>query len=422
MSAKQWTSPIVCLLALAGVVGVPPSAASGAADGTTYYVDLLAGDDGNDGTSAAAPWRTLAKVNASEFAPGDTIAFRRGQDWNGALHLSDSGTEAAPITVTAYGDDQAAPPAIGGQVTECVLVSGSHWHITGLRATGCTWSGFEIRGSHNTLASVNADGNAAGIVVTDEAAFNTIRNSTLTGNNKMSVNTPGGWDDSGAFGILLNGDDNVVTRNIITGSRAESHDYGYDGAAVEIYNGDRNRIEYTIARDNLTFAELGRGPGATADDNAFAYNSVTSVHEGGAFLVTRGAEDVNGPVRGTTAVNNSVSLPGPATEGWVCYAGCGPGILTLRNNVVSVGGKTGFEDGAGADEDHGVYHGRQTQFEPGPHSVLADPLFVSSTDPRLRAGSPAIGRGTPTGHACDLLGNPVPPTGPDAGAYQYQRQ
>ncbi|MDT0441450.1 right-handed parallel beta-helix repeat-containing protein [Streptomyces johnsoniae] len=403
---------------MAGIGGTTPATA---AAGTTYYVDVRAGADGNDGTRADAPWRTLDKVNDAEFAPGDTIAFRRGQDWNGALRLSDSGTAAAPITVTAYGDDQAAPPAIGDPAaTECVLIEGAHWHLTGLRATGCAWSGFEVRGSHNTLAAVHADGNAAGVVVGEGAAFNTIRDSTFADNDKMSVNTPGGSDDSGAFGILINGDDNTVTRNVITGSRAESHDYGYDGAAVEIFDGDRNRVEYTIARDNLTFAELGRGPGATADDNLFAYNLVTSRHEGGAFLVTRGAEDVNGPVRGTTAVNNSVSLPGRDTEGWVCYAGCAPDILTLRNNIVSVGGQTGFEDGEGADEDHGIYHGPRAQFEPGPHSRHADPLFVSDTDPRLRPGSPAIGAGTPAGYTCDLAGRPVPAAGPDAGAYQYQ--
>ncbi|MFE2747724.1 hypothetical protein ACFXKX_25875 [Streptomyces scopuliridis] len=410
---------LIAVTALAGTPGLSVAADSKAAAGVTYYVDARSGNNSNSGTSATTPWKTLSKVNTAALNPGDTVAFRRGESWNGSLTLSRSGTAAAPITVTAYGDAAAPTPVIGGAVTNCVTVQGSYWTVTALRATGCDWAGFEIRGSHNTLRSVTADRNVAGVSITEGAGFNTLRDSEMIDNNKMSVNTPGGYDDSGAFGVLLNGDDNTVTGNRISGSRAESYDYGYDGAAVEVYNGDRNRVEYNITRDNETFTELGHDAGETSDDNVFAYNAVTSVHESAAFLVTRGPEDSLGPVKGTVAVNNSVSLPGERTQGWVCYAGCAPDILMLRNNAVLVGGKTGYEDGTGADEDHGVYYGAVTQFEPGPHSVEADPSFTSDTDLRLRPDSPAIAWGAPAGYAKDLDGTPVPAT-PDAGAYQFR--
>ncbi|MEW1552081.1 hypothetical protein [Streptomyces tsukubensis] len=413
-------------LTLAAALGAAPGAhASGqappatVASGTTYYVDAVSGNDGNSGTKATAAWRTLARVNTAAPAPGDTIAFRRGRTWTGSLLLTASGTAAAPITVTAYGDTSAALPVVGGPVTDCVRVDGSYWRIGALHAAGCQWAGFEIRGSHNVLASVRAGGNVAGVSIADTAHHNTVRSSTLADNNKMSVNTPGGWDDSGAFGILLNGDDNLVTHNLITGSRAVSYDFGHDGAAVEVFNGDRNRVEYNVSRDNETFTELGRGPGRTADGNTFAFNAVTSVHPASAFLVTRGAGTGVGPVNGTRALNNSVDLPGAQAQGWVCYAGCSPGILTLRNNVIRTGGKTGYEDGTGADEDNGVYFGTQTQFQLGPQSVHADPAFVSPTDLRLTAASPAIGRGIPVGYPTDLAGDPVSATEPDAGAYQF---
>src|SRR5690348_12141113 len=58
---------ISCLLALCGV-----------APGTTYYVSSSAGSDANSGTSSAAAWATVAKVNAQVFAAGDSILFRRG--------------------------------------------------------------------------------------------------------------------------------------------------------------------------------------------------------------------------------------------------------------------------------------------------------------------------------------------------------
>ena len=54
---------------------------------------------------------------------------------------------------------------------------------------------------------------------------NTIVANTIRDNNKMSVNTPGGDDDSGAFGVLLNGDRNEVANNTISGSDAFSYDY-----------------------------------------------------------------------------------------------------------------------------------------------------------------------------------------------------
>jgi hypothetical protein len=174
---------------------------------------------------------------------------------------------------------------------------------------------------------------------------------------------------------------------------AKSYDYGTDGAAIEIYNGDRNIISFNMTIDNDTFTELGREGRRTVDGNVFVYNVITTTHDRGAFLVTRGAGSPLGPVRGTVVANNTVFLPGKGA-GWVCYAGCGPGILKLRNNVISVGRVAGQEDGAGADDDTGVYQGR-LRFKPGPKSVVADPRFVSRTNLHLRAGSPAIGRAVP---------------------------
>jgi hypothetical protein len=407
-------------LALASVACGPTAtalAAPTAAAAVTYYVDSSAGNDANAGTTTGTAWRSLAKVNAFALQPGDTVAFKRGGTWSGTLTLSRSGTSASAITVDAYGTGN--KPVVGGNVTNCVTVSGSYWVINNLRASGCQWAGFEFQGSHNLVDSVQADANVVGVSITDTSAFNTVRWSTLVNNNKMSVNTPGGDDDSGAFGVLINGDDNLISRNTISGSFAASYDYVYDGAAVEIYDGDRNHIEYNTTADNETFTELGHEDGATASDNVFAYNSVTSTKSQGSFLVTRGADDGLGPVLGTVAVNNSVYLPATDTQGWVCYAGCGADILKLRNNVIKVGGKTGYEDGTGADEDRGVYQGTQTQFTLGPNSVSADPLFTSATDLHLLTGSPAIGRAESLGYVYDLDGDVLPATGLDAGAYQH---
>ncbi|MEU8248405.1 right-handed parallel beta-helix repeat-containing protein [Nonomuraea sp. NPDC048916] len=413
---------LLSVVVVASLLPAAPSSAQVLA-GTTYYVDSRAGDDAAAGTSATAPWRSLDRVNQADLKPGDAVSLKRGSGWTGSLTLEADGTAAKPIVIQPYG--KGPLPRIGGKDANCVVVSGDHWRISGLRASGCHWAGFEVGGDGNHLIGVQADGNVAGVWVTPSGSRNTIRGSQITGNNRMSVNDVGGDNDSGAFGILLNGDDNVVTGNTITGSHAASHDYVMDGAAIEIYNGDRNLVTHNKAHNNETFTELGAQKGKTATGNVFAFNVVTSSLRQGSFLVTRGPRHIVGPVKGTIAVHNSVSLPARKTIGWSCHDGCSPSILKLRNNVIAVGGQAGYEDGRGADEGGSVYQATSVKFKLGPRSVMADPRFSSRTDLRLRPGSPALGRAFPLGAEWyggkaltqDITGKPLPAS-PAAGAYQ----
>ncbi|NRQ34643.1 hypothetical protein HII36_22800 [Nonomuraea sp. NN258] len=413
---------MLAVAVMASLLPAVPASASTLA-GTTYYVDSKSGDDAAAGTGEATAWKSLDKVNATEFKPGDVINIKRGSSFAAPLTLSAKGTAAQPIVLRPYGSG--ALPKISGKDGDCVDIKGNYWRVSGLRATGCRWAGFTISGDRNTLDGVQADKNITGVFVTASGSRNTLKNSKLIDNNLMSVNDEGGDNDSGAFGVLLNGDDNLVTGNTITGSYAKSKDYGTDGAAVEIFNGDRNRVTHNIARNNETFTELGAQKGKTATGNVFAFNVVTSSRSRGSFLITRGSKHVVGPVKGTVAVHNSVYLPAKDTIGWSCHDGCAPSILKLRNNVIVVGGEAGWEDGKGADEGGSVYQGRTARFKLGPKSVMADPKFVSRTDLRLRPGSPAIDRGLPltpvwfggAALAKDLKGKALP-AAPDAGAYQ----
>lgn len=69
---------------------------------TIYYVSN-SGSDTAPGTAAAAPWATVARVNAAAFHPGDTVLFACGSTWRETLSFHVSGTAAAPITYAAYG-------------------------------------------------------------------------------------------------------------------------------------------------------------------------------------------------------------------------------------------------------------------------------------------------------------------------------
>ncbi len=70
---------------------------------TTYYVSDNTGNDSNNGTSTATPWKTLSKVSTTNFSPGDFILFKAGETWVGQLVISSSGTSGAPIIYGKYG-------------------------------------------------------------------------------------------------------------------------------------------------------------------------------------------------------------------------------------------------------------------------------------------------------------------------------
>ena len=391
--------------------------------GLAYYLDSDHGDDDNPGTSAAEAWRTLDKASQAPLAPGDRLLLKRGGNWTGSLKLSRSGTSDLPIVIGAYGRGN-LPRIHDG--SSCLVLSGAYLVLRKIHADGCSWAGIEIVGTANRVEESLITRNVAGIHVGPGATNNRILRNELQDNNRMSVLTQSPTDDdSGAFGVLLQGDGTEVAYNTISGSNAFSYDYGHDGAAVEVYGGQRNHIHHNLAIDNVAFSEFGN---ARSADNTFAYNVVRSSLTAAVFLVTRGAISGYGPVLRTTLYNNSVVLTGASSQGFVCDAGCGPDILTMRNNIIQAVCKVGYAD-APFDEDHNLYFGGAGQFAVGDHSLVRDPLFVdkASGDLRLRSSSPAIDRGVDVGYERDFDGEPVPASGegdhppvPDLGAYERQ--
>jgi hypothetical protein len=88
-------------------------AAIPAFSGMAYYTDCARVDDANPGTSASQAWRTLDKVNATTFAPGDGILFLRGTTCPGSLRPQGSGEDGQPIIIGA--DGQGPHPLIVGK-------------------------------------------------------------------------------------------------------------------------------------------------------------------------------------------------------------------------------------------------------------------------------------------------------------------
>ncbi|MET3921626.1 hypothetical protein [Arthrobacter sp. UYEF20] len=425
---------LVTFLMVSGLVAGISAPASAA--GTTYYVSA-AGSDSNSGTSSSAPWKSLSKVNSIVLTPGDTVSFRRGDAWTGGLVTTQSGTSTAPITLNGYGSGN-SPTITGGKSGNCIRINGNYTIVDGLRGVSCGYAGISVTGDRNTVRNSSASSNAVGIKAGTGSDFGKYTGNTVTNNNIMNVNTRGTncgtsqavncSDDSGAFGVLINGNDNELSANTVSGSSATSFDYGLDGGAFEIYNGNRNNIHHNVALDNNAFSEIGRSSG-TADGNTFRYNLIRSTCGANCSeakgLIARGSGTSFGPTNGTIFEFNTVYLNGTQSQAIVCHASC-PSSTVIRANIL-VGVKNSlWINGSGWTEKQNVLNG-PINFVPNSTSTTAPAGFANApTDLHLTSTSPAIDRAGTSFSTLDLDGRAVPQNGDctgtaaaDSGTYEF---
>jgi hypothetical protein len=117
--------------------------------GTVYYVDSLTGDDTGPGRSSDRPWKTLAKVNGTDFLPGDRILFKSGSVWTGQLWPKGSGSAERPIVIDKYAGD--AKPVINGAglAEDAVLLKNQeYWEMRNLEITNTGATPGTRRGVH----------------------------------------------------------------------------------------------------------------------------------------------------------------------------------------------------------------------------------------------------------------------------------
>lgn len=69
----------------------------------TFYVDSVAGDNANTGTSPDAAWRDFTNINGRTLGPGERLLIRRGSVVNQELSLSARGTADNWAEIGAYG-------------------------------------------------------------------------------------------------------------------------------------------------------------------------------------------------------------------------------------------------------------------------------------------------------------------------------
>jgi IPT/TIG domain/Putative Ig domain/Right handed beta helix region len=108
--AKSESSSVNVSISVADSAEPPPVTVS--AQSTTYYIDSVGGNDNNNGASPSTPWQTIAKVNSSQFSPGNQILFKSGDTWREQLSITSSGTASSPLVFGSYGSG--AAPVISG--------------------------------------------------------------------------------------------------------------------------------------------------------------------------------------------------------------------------------------------------------------------------------------------------------------------
>lgn len=140
----------------------------------TFYV-RASGDDGNDGTSPARAWRTLARA-ASSAAAGATVVVGAGT-WTESLQLTASGTAGSPIRWLADRDGALTGDAgdvviDGGGAADTVFVDGAnHVRIEGFTIRGASTDGVRTTGDSTVLCDNRIWGNGNGIRVRGPTAW-----------------------------------------------------------------------------------------------------------------------------------------------------------------------------------------------------------------------------------------------------------
>ena len=410
------------------------------------YVDNSFG--GVSTGSITNPWKTISAVNQSGLNAGDSLLFKAGGTYTGTFTFTRSGSSGNPIVISRYGSG--ADPVFtgtGSTITGLFVLSGRSWVVFDrLKITDPSIDlndssevskiqrGFIFQSGTTNCTIQNCFIELCGVAAYFPSGGNTMRNCEVT-NLRMVVSSGSG--DYGANPLVLESGNNTITRNYFHDCIAKSVEFGYDGGAVEFYNGtaDNNIVTYNKIVNCLVLSEFGSSSGGTIENCVFAYNLLINngctfyVNTSGGFAVAInniqlynnvmveqrqnvvfdtymiGLQTAVGTA-GQIVMKNNIFYLRAGLD--VCRSGQFTGSqLTHTNNLYNLGSGSVLNFTLGGTEKSEVSTIWQAQ------SGAAE-----TWDYRLTSTSSARNMGTNVGYTLDYAGRPVPSV-PDAGIYQF---
>ena len=429
-----------------------------------YYVDSQNGNDANTGLAANQAWRSLEKAGSAKLFPGDSIRFKRGSAYEGALYIYDSGNSENYVTITDYGDPEQPAPAFTNPVLDteennfgnCIRLKGSyivveniycHHTVAEMPPSG-GW--FEIIWE---LGAVYIDKTATHCIVRNNEMYDCgvgiksygehalIENNYIHDCNRILAE----WN-WGPIGIWLGGDHQEVCYNRIFNYSVvdprinwgpDAYGSGADGSAIEIddarnpkanisihHNYTRDcqgflevtwsdvlqsptyidfHIHHNVSDDYQQFVAMWRGANCRIENNTIIRRK-KNANDWGVFNITQ--------VNGKNHIKNN--------------------IVVVENDIVIFNlGKNGTAQPYNIIENN-LYYAASGDLNiglegPGEPHIIANPLFKdygkgeNASDFSITAGSPARNKGIDLGYKTDFIQTSIPQEEtPDIGAFEYK--
>ncbi|MEI7026629.1 carboxypeptidase regulatory-like domain-containing protein [Paenibacillus sp. y28] len=367
---KKWTSLFMVTVFMLSMLSawLPAGIASaGAGTGTTYYVDAASGNDNNAGTMEAAAWRTLDKVNATTFQPGDRILLRSGQSWTGQLWPKGSGSDGQPIIIDQYGSG--AKPKIEGQglVSDAVLLfNQEYWEIHNLDVSNAApatatpgenlddYRGIHIAGDNSQQLDYFRISGVDVHDVTGEIAW---ISGTPANPPEPGIRFKTGWDGSKNTGGIVfnttvpdihNPPDQATTINDVVIENSTVKNTSFAGIIFKQYTGDGKDAD-----GNTIAVSTGWGTRNNASDPKFTPHTNivirnNYINQGNTEYGCNGMYLTN--IRGAMVERNVVHQAG--TSGIETYYA--DDITIQYNEVYETTKKAGGADSNGIDPDKGT--------------------------------------------------------------------
>jgi hypothetical protein len=392
--------------------------------GTAHYVAAL-GSDSNSGTSASAPWKTIAHVEDVEASlmPGACVFFNGGDVWKEQLNISGvNGSSSLPITFGSYGTGR---PVIDGGSTRLYGIEDAYGNGGDENASNyVTVTGFEVRNATRG-GIIFSDLHQVGIVIA---------------NNYVHHNGYGAYPGASGFGI---DDDNYgyneaiafvdddygapdgvqIINNIVNyegGHNSIMVDGDMGGAVVQgnqvgpgcshncidmkrsvgvtIQGNTTHCLPSTITVNGKSYPACNGNAIYTEEDASFTetvkyqQNVVFGAAPGNACF---GLQANSGPIKATYYNNTCYNTDFP-----FYVTTCRGGSMTVENNILD-GGQVKVSGGCSMTwnyNDDGGSLGRDTYtgITMGSNDVSdVNPLYVNigGSDAHLQSGSPVMNAG-----------------------------